>query len=124
MVNEQASRLQKGQGMRLVGVGILAAALLGACGVGVGEVPSRVRGQQAQALSVPELEVAPVDDDPAEPLEAPAPVTEPDPGSVQLPQDPIPVFEVPRPHPGDGLPLPLPAPAPVTSLPSVGIGGR
>lgn len=115
-----ASRLHSIGGVMMRIVGILAVVLLAGCGVGADESYADLGvGSSGQALEQeqPAAE-APTSD--TQPTGTTAPVSGKDPGTVALPQDPIPVFEgkpLPPPNfgltvdPGFDVPVPTP-PAP------------
>ncbi|MEW6432696.1 MAG: hypothetical protein AB1730_14425 [Myxococcota bacterium] len=85
-------------------VGILAVVLLAGCGVGADESYADLgvsRSGQALEQESPAAQVPTSDTQPTETTGNATPVLGKDPGTVALPQDPIPVFE--------GKPLPPPA---------------
>jgi hypothetical protein len=99
---------------------MVAVALVSACGLGVDETAGYAPfGRDRQALAEVDHPDSEAEDLPPAPA-TPEPTPEEDPGTVQLPQDPIPVFGAPQP-PRTGAPQPFgtqPAPPP-PSLPAV-----
>lgn len=120
MAGPSASRLHNVGGIMMRIVGILAVVLLAGCGVGADESYADL-GAASSGQALEETQAAgetPSTD--TQPSETTAPLPNKDPGTVALPQDPIPVFEgKPLPQPIIGLtvdptlvvPLPTP-PAP------------
>lgn len=100
MAGPSASRLHSIGGIMVRIVGILAVVLLAGCGVGADESYADLGASSSgQALE----ETQPAAETPSsdtQPTETTAPLPAKDPGTVALPQDPIPVFE--------GKPLPPP----------------
>lgn len=119
MAGPSASRLHSVGGIMVRIVGILAVVLLAGCGVGADESYADLGASSSgQALeeTQPAAETPPTE---TQPTETTAPLPGKDPGTVALPQDPIPVFEgKPLPPPllgltvDPGLAGPLPPPPP------------
>lgn len=125
-VSRSASGLHSVGGMMVRIVGIVAVVLLAGCGVGADESYAALTATSSgQALEQSQEADTPAEAPAADPQapETTTPVPTKDPGTVALPQDPIPVFvgkPAPQPLPGmtvdpavaGPLPPPLPAPLP------------
>ena len=107
-----ASSLQKGLSMKTAFVGMLAAMAVSGCGVGVGEqLDEHGNGIATEQSALTATQTVPGLPDSST---NPKPSGQHDPGTVALPQDPIPMFE--------GKPMPLPGrdpsvPTPFSSKP-------
>lgn len=124
--SRSASGLHSVGGMMVRIVGIVAVVLLAGCGVGADESYEALTATSSgQALQQSQASDTPAETPAAGPQspENTTPVPGKDPGTVALPQDPIPVFvgkPAPQPLPGltvdpgvaGLLPPPLPAPLP------------
>lgn len=120
LAGPSASGLHSIGGVMMRIVGILAVVLLAGCGVGADESYADLgAGSSGQALEQeqPAAEAPTSDTQTTETTGTTTPVPGKDPGTVALPQDPIPVFEgKPLPPPAFGLTVdpgfegPIPAP--------------
>jgi hypothetical protein len=108
-----APGLHSNQGMRMRIVGFVAVVLLAGCGVGAdASYPELGADHSSQALEQTASSEQPKPE--TQPPETTAPVPTRDPGTVALPQDPIPVYV--------GQPTPQPAGGMTTVDPDLGRG--